>query len=228
MKAKNRKRSQIITGALLVLAVAALMFGGIGGARAVLTPSESYTADIATQNAALQINENKTPVAEGSELLPGLPDNINVGQLYEETITVTNTGTIDPYVRVSVQKYWTEDGKRTDLDPALIKLETGGDWAIDEEASTPERTVLYYTDVLPAGETTTPVVTKIGVDGKVATMATQTSEVSGDYTTFTTTYDYNDLSFNLEVSADGIQDHNAKDAAISAWGVDASQFIPGM
>ena len=226
MKAKNRKRSSIITGMLLVLAVAALLFGGIGGARATLTPSETYTADITTKSAALQINENKTPV-EG-ELLSGLPDNINVGQLYEETITVTNTGTIDQYVRISVQKYWTEDGKRTDLDPDLIKLETGGDWAIDEEASTPERTVLYYKEVLPAGETTSPAITKIGVDGKVATMATQTSKVSGDYTTITTTYDYNDLSFNLEVSADGIQDHNAKDAAISAWGVDASQFIPGM
>ena len=36
--------------------------------------------------------------------------------------------------------------------------------------------------------------------------------ISEDGKTITTTFKYDDLKFNLEVSVDGIQDHNAKDA----------------
>ena len=55
---KGRKRSSVFTGALLVLAIAALLFGGIGSARAVLTPSDEYIADIGTKDIALVLNEN--------------------------------------------------------------------------------------------------------------------------------------------------------------------------
>ena len=237
MKTKNRKRSQIITGALLVLAVAALLFGGIGGARSVLTPSETYTADIATQNADLAIYEAfdggaAKKIADGGSLLADMPAGIHVGQLYQEEITVMNTGNIDQYVRASVYQYWTDaDGKKVDLDPALIKLTFGSDWEVAEKASsTHERTVLYYTKKLPAGEMSSAVVTEIGLDPKLATTAEQKETKVDGGVNITTTYKYGngDLQFNLEVSVDGIQDHNAKDAAISAWGVDASQYIPGM
>ena len=226
---KGRKRSSVFTGALLVLAIAALLFGGIGSARAVLTPSDEYIADIGTKDIALVLNENGDEIEEGGALLSGLiaeGDSVKVGQMYDESLSVKNTGQIDQYVRVSVYKYWTEDGKRTDLDPALIKLETGKGWVEDKSASTPERTVLYCTDKVAVGDETAPFVTKIGVDPALGTMVDQTT--SDDGKTITTTFKYDDLKFNLEVSVDGIQDHNAKDAAISAWGVDASQFIPGL
>ena len=226
---KGRKRSSVFTGALLVLAIAALLFGGIGSARAVLTPSDEYIADIGTKDIALVLNENGDEIDEGGALLSGLiaeGDSVKVGQMYDESLTVKNTGQIDQYVRVSVYKYWTEDGKRTDLDPALIKLETGKGWVEDKSASTPERTVLYYTDKVAVGDETAPFVTKIGVDPSLGTMVEQTTSEDGK--TITTTFKYDDLMFNLEVSVDGIQDHNAADAAKSAWGVDASQFIPGL
>ena len=152
---KGRKRSSVFTGALLVLAIAALLFGGIGSARAVLTPSDEYIADIGTKDIALVLNENGDEIDEGGALLSGLiaeGDSVKVGQMYDESLTVKNTGQIDQYVRVSVYKYWTEDGKRTDLDPALIKLETGKGWVEDKSASTPERTVLYCTDKVAVGD----------------------------------------------------------------------------
>ncbi|MBQ2040608.1 MAG: hypothetical protein II482_00520 [Lachnospiraceae bacterium] len=226
---KGRKRSSVFTGALLVLAIAALLFGGIGSARAVLTPSDEYIADIGTKDIALVLNENGDAVEEGGELLSGLiaeGDSVKIGQMYDESLTVKNTGTIDQYVRVSVYKYWTEEGKRTDLDPALIKLKFGKGWVEDKSASTPERTVLYCTKKVAVGKETAPFVTNIGVDPSLGTMVEQTTSEDGK--TITTTFKYDDLKFNLEVSVDGIQDHNAADAAKSAWGVDASQFIPGL
>ena len=218
---KGRKRSSVFTGVLLVLAVAALLFGGIGSARAVLTPSDEYIADIGTKDIALVLNENGSAV-EGELLSDMLADgeDVKVGKMYDEALTVGNTGKIDQYVRVSVYKYWTEEGKRTDLDPALIKLKFGEGWVEDTAASTPERTVLYCTSKVPAGGESDPFVTAIGVDPALATMVDQTTSEDGK--TITTTFKYDDLKFNLEVSVDGIQDHHAADAAKSAWGVDVT------
>lgn len=218
---KGRKRSSVFTGVLLVLAVAALLFGGIGSARAVLTPSDEYIADIGTKDIALVLNENGSAV-EGELLSDMLADgeNVKVGKMYDEALTVENTGKIDQYVRVSVYKYWTEEGKRTDLDPALIKLKFGDGWVEDTAASTPERTVLYCTSKVAVGGESAPFVTAIGVDPALATMVDQTTSEDGK--TITTTFKYDDLKFNLEVSVDGIQDHNAADAAKSAWGVDVN------
>ena len=38
------------------------------------------------------------------------------------------------------------------------------------------------------------------------------------YTTITTTYDYDGLQFCVEASVDALQEHNAEDAILSAWG----------
>ena len=79
-------------------------------------------------------------------------ESIKIGQPYDEVLSVSNSGTIAEYVRVTVYKYWASvnaDGtlgaKRTDMDPALIDLHfvTGNGWTFDEAASTTERTVLY-------------------------------------------------------------------------------------
>jgi len=236
MKA-GRKRSSVFTGALLVLAIAALLFGGIGSARAALTPSEEYVADIGTQNVALVLNEQtgkeKAKVVEGKDaLLTSLVpkgESFKVGKVYDEKLTVTNTGTIDQYVRVSVYKYWKKDGatlKETKLTPGLIKLETGDGWVEDKSASTPERTVLYYTKKLEAGKTSDPFITGISLDKSIANMVKQDGPDANGV--ITTTFKYDGVEFGIEASVDGVQDHNAADAAKSAWGVDASQFIPGM
>lgn len=77
---------------------------------------------------------------------------------YDEALTVQNSGSIDTFVRVILTKSWTDaDGnKNTRLSPDLIDLNllTDNGWVIDESATTRERTVLYYTRLLPAGERT--------------------------------------------------------------------------
>ena len=46
----------------------------------------------------------------------------------------------------------------------------------------------------------------------------QKTETNGNYTTITTTYDYDGVSFRIEVEVDAVQEHNAEDAIWSAWG----------
>lgn len=172
-----------------------------------------------------------------STMLPqkadGNSDDLEIGRKYKEKLKVRNTGAIGEYVRVSVYKYWTDgsEGKKNrDLNPEYIELkfankEEGGDWLIDEEASTPERTVLYYRNVLPVDGETSPFTDSIRISSDITEMvAEQKVSETGNGTEKTTiiksTYVYDGKQFCIEVEVDAVQDHNAKDAILSAWGKD--------
>lgn len=237
---KNNKKFSLLTILLAALAVCLLLVGGIGVTRAVLIESDTYSGTLETPDIAIQLNENGTAVSGEDALLKGLfkeGESFTIGKIYDEVLTVTNTGSADQFARVTLYKYWTatdEDGtvKRVDLDPAYIKLILGEDWAIDEASSTPERTVLYYTKALLAEDdpetdyddtVSTPLLKKIATNNEVSTLVAQKIEdtqVIGDvtYTTITTTYVYNGLKLNLEASADAIQTHHAQDAIEASWG----------
>ena len=153
------------------------------------------------------------------------------GKAYKENLSVTNSGNINQYVRVTIYKYWLDqDGnKMTDLSPDLIDLHLvnlGTDWIVDEEAATPERTVLYYNKLLYAegeGISETPLFADtLTIDGKIADKVTQKRETDGVYTTITTSYDYDGVQFRIEARVDAVQEHNAADAAKSAWGKDVT------
>src|SRR5699024_4240659 len=85
-------------------------------------------------------------------------EKLALGKPYEEALSVTNSGTIDAFVRVILTRSWvnSEGEKDTSLSPELIDLNllTGNGWVVDEAASTAERTVLYYTSAVPAGGST--------------------------------------------------------------------------
>ena len=56
------------------------------------------------------------------------------------------------------------------------------------------------------------------IDDSIAKKVSQETETNGNYTTITTTYDYDGVSFRIEVEVDAVQEHNAEDAIWSAWG----------
>lgn len=236
------KTTTILLGAAAVL----LLSSAIGSTRAALTYySENYTAKVTVSQIGVSLVENGDIVAkrdydgdkwnetseallqnmipEGEKLVPG--------KSYEEELTVKNSGSIDEYVRVSIVKSWTDkDGKKeTTLTPDLIELGmTNAGWIVDEKASTPERTVLYYTTPLAPGETAAPFADTLRIDNSVAERMTQTSVTDENgYTTITTTYDYDGVTFNVEAQVDAVQTHNAEDAIKSAWGVDAQISADG-
>lgn len=163
-------------------------------------------------------------LASGETLKPGVA--------YPERLEVQNTGNkhndgegINQFVRVTVTKYWVDEtgAKRTDVSPSLIDLHlvnVGDAWLEDKEAATPERTVLYYSRVLAPGEVTPEFADTLTINKKVSSRVTQTESEKG--TVITTTYDYDGLTFCVEVCVEAVQDHNAEDAAKSAWGANVS------
>ena len=153
-------------------------------------------------------------------------EDLKPGKAYPEAISVQNTGTINEFVRVTITKYWLDEkGNKTQvLDPGLIKLNlvNSSSWLVDSNASTPERTVLYYSRLLNSGEPTAALSDTLTIDGSVAGMTTQSTkqEVKNGktYTTITTTYAYDGYQFCLEAQVDAVQEHNAQAAVKSAWG----------
>ena len=155
-------------------------------------------------------------------------ETLALGKKYDDSITIKNSGSIDTFVRAVVTKSWqdSEGNKDTSLDPDFIRLNflTENGWQIDESASTPERTVLYYTNLLAPGQSTAELLGEdaLSIDSAVGTKVNQTETRTEEGTVITTEYAYDGYSFQVEVEADAVQTHNAADAIKSAWGVDVN------
>lgn len=240
MSKKKRMPLGGLTVALLSASVVLLAGSTVGSARAALTYySENYGAQVEVSNIGVSLVENDKVISKRDyasngkwdeatgDLLTGLKEEkIVPGKQYEEVIKVTNSGSIDSYVRVILKKSWTnkEGVKDTTLSPDLIdlNLKEGSGWVIDKNASTKERTILYYTGILPAGKSTPALSDTLTIDGSIATKVKQDVTEKDGYKTITTTYAYDGYNFQLEAEADAVQTHNAQDAIKSAWGVDVN------
>lgn len=207
--------------AFFALAAVLIGFGGINAIQAApRIESLDFFAQIQLSNINVAVVENGAIVEGDGTLLADLAkgEDFQVGKTYDEKLSVrnarhpssTNEGEgIEEYVRVSVYRYWTDDdGKAVNLDPSLIKLNfvTDGGWFIDEQASTPERTVLYYKDVVPVDGETSLFADGVTIDSSVATAMSNG------------TYQYENVNFHIKVTADAVQTHNGTEAMTSAWG----------
>ncbi len=237
---KKKKFPFRVTTAVLLSVSAVLLIGStVGSTRAALTYySENYGAEVTVSNIGVSLLENGETVSRrdydsngewnetsGALLADLQEETIVPGKEYDEALAVSNSGSIDSYVRVILNKSWTDSEGSTDpnLSPELIDLNllTDNGWIIDEDASTAERTILYYTNILPAGETTPALSDTVRIDPAVADKVTE--EVATDengYKTITFTYAYDGYTFELEAEVNAVQTHNAQDAIKSAWGVD--------
>lgn len=237
---KKKKFPFRVTTAVLLSASAVLLIGStVGSTRAALTYySENYGAEVTVSNIGVSLLENGETVSRrdydsngewnetsGALLADLQEETIVPGREYDEALAVSNSGSIDSYVRVILNKSWTDSEGSTDqnLSPELIDLNllTDNGWIIDEGASTAERTILYYTNILPAGETTPALSDTVRIDPAVADKVTEevTTDENG-YKTITFTYAYDGYTFELEAEVNAVQTHNAQDAIKSAWGVD--------
>ena len=245
----KRMKSMRFTWALSGLALALLLFGAAGSSRAALTYySENYSAQLRMFDIGVTLLENGREASwrnyaqkddqwqeGGGELLSGLLDGeadgkIRPGKAYEEKLSVRNSGSIDEYVRVVIYRYWEDkDGNRvTDVSPGLIDLGLPGNgWVEDVTASTEERVVLYYTEILPAGGETTALSDTLTIKEDAAAMMAEGATggrelMDGETEPDSGAYSYHGLRFVLEAEVNAVQTHNAEDAIKSAWGVDVS------
>lgn len=233
MKKKNRIFS---ARTLILLSASALLLVGstVGSTRATLNyTSKEYRAKLNVSEIGVSLNENGTVVAtddgtkgallghlESEKIVPGNP--------YTEELSVTNSGVIDSYVRVILTKSWTKDGKDIkdrNLSPDLIQLEfaRGSGWFVDKDASTKERTVLYYSKPLGKGDTTNPLSENLVIDSSIGAEVESSKQTDANGNVIVKhTYKYDGYQFNLEAEVDAVQKNNAVAAIKSAWGVDVS------
>lgn len=241
------KKKIPVLPAVLLSASALLLAGStVGSTRAALTYfSENYSASVSISQIGVSIQENGQTVSSrdyagndqwdetSTSLFTDLLDKekgetLALGKKYDDSITIKNSGSIDTFVRAVVTKSWQdkEGNKDTSLDPDFIRLNflTENGWQIDESASTPERTVLYYTSLLAPGESTAELLGEdaLSIDSAVGTKVNQTEKTTGEGTVITTEYAYDGYSFQVEIEADAVQTHSAAEAIKSAWGVDVT------
>ncbi len=240
-------RGRKMTYGLLALAVLLLIGSAVGSTQAALTIySEEYRARIETPQIGVTLIENGDKrwdwnysgndwegTNQGSgellqDMLGTTDGKLAVGKEYDEKLEVLNSGGIDEYVRVRIYKYWSKEGedgkerKDTSLSPDLIDLHlvnlgSGlGQWA--EGKSTPECTELYYKGILRKGSEPVVFADKIRIDKKIASAV----EIQMDGNKITTIYKYDGATFHVDVEVDAVQTHNAADAIMSSWGVDAA------
>lgn len=237
---KKKKKSFPKKPALVLTAAALLLVGStVGSTRAALTYySENYSAQMNMQSIGVSLLENDKVVSsrdyvsnnewkgtsQGTLLtnLLGKDETFTPGKKYNEAISVKNSGTIDTFVRVIITKSWQDEegNKYTNLSPDLIELNflTDNGWQIAKDQSTKERTVLYYTKAVAAGDSTPALSDTIRIKPSIAKDVTK--HVDGN--TITYTYKYNGYTFHIDAEVDAVQTHNAKNAIKSAWGVDVN------
>lgn len=242
---KKNKKSFPVKPVLLLSASALLLLGStIGSTRAALTYySENYSVQVNMSSIGVTLLENGEEVssrnytddgewaATDGKLLTGMlgkDGKLTPGKKYDEALSVKNSGNIDTFVRVILTKSWQdkEGQKATELSPELIELNlTGNGWTEAKVESSPERTVLYYTNALAAGDTSPELSDTIRIDHKIAQMVTK--KVSEDGKTIRYVYDYDGYTFHLDAEVHAVQTNNAKDAIKSAWGVDVNVSSDG-
>lgn len=210
--------SPAVTAAFFVLGIALILFGGVSAILAApKIQSGDYRAQMTLSHVKTELleNEKDAETDDGGKLLANfLPEgeSCHFGQAYKEEIKAKNPGDVDEYVRIKIRRFWSDDnGKRVDLNPAMIELGLGEGWNQDNDASTDEELVFYYNDVLKAGEETSAVVKTVTINPEVMYKLKTAQDQKDEYL-------YQDVKFNLEASVEAVQTHNGEDAMISAWG----------
>ncbi len=228
-----------IKSPLIVLAAGIILVGAssVGATRAAkVYQSNTETADFSTASLSVDLQEKqgeKYVSVDGKDTLKftNLSSDFHIGEKYDENVRVVNnsTGEYDEYVRVTVKKSWVDsDGKKiTKLDPDLIKFSVADGWFEDVSNNTSDKTkeksVFYYKRPIVYGDgNAVDFLTNVKIDNDLLKYAsTITTKEEGEYTIIENKYKYNDYSFNVEIKVDAVQTHNAKDAILGAWGIDA-------
>lgn len=211
MTMKQILSSPVTTVVLFVLAAALLLGTTIGGARAAFSArtENPYQAELETPEIDISLLENNT-VVEGELLLPNITT-LKPGTEYSEPLAVQNNGA-DAYVRVTIYKYWEQEkAKQYGLDSELIELNLLENGWYKAPESTEERTVLYYTSILPHGATAS-FADALTISPKIG----EKMQLKPDKTV---TYAYDEANFQIEVKVDAVQTHNADNAIKSSWGI---------
>ena len=226
-----------VTVVLFILAAALLAGSSVTGALAALNnKSTEYYSDVKIPTVGVKLVENGKTVSDGGAILTDLLGSDSVlipGKKYSEELKIQNSSTDTPaFVRVTIYKYWKDASGKVymngtkDLDTSKIVLDlaSGGKWLLEYDPTntnhgeSQERAVLYYSEILAPGATTTAFLNGITIDDSIINQAHWKKQSVTGGTILTVYYDYDGYSFCLDVKVDAVQTHNAEQAVASAWG----------
>lgn len=226
-------------GGIQLDAIGVSLYEQTGSNAAEIVGSRDYSRDYSNDSTT-----KEDFVEGGSHILLtkllGNDDKIQLGRKYNEHLYVKNTGNIPEFVRVTIYKYWTDkNGIKTEatdkLSPDLIDLHlvTGEEWIEDTRPGTRtrERTVLYRTSVLSPNAESGLFADTLTLDSRIIDLVdikTSTTATTSDGRTITESVTWiaeDGYQFWIEVEVDAVQNHNAKDAVRSAWGLTESDAV---
>lgn len=143
----------------------------------------------------------------------GMPGDVRSRQVF-----VRNSEQYDLYVRIGIEKYWTDrdGGKVFEANPALIEVLNNQpeNWIeVPDPASAGEKTYYYYKLPLKSGQSTDHVMNQIKISDQITKQVEQAGEVVLDFTK---------LATQMNITADAVQATSAQSAMKAAWGVTAT------
>lgn len=186
--------------------------------------SYSEGAEIQMPSFGVSLLENDEIIAYrlGNDVLYGEInfDGLEIGKDIKKNIAVKNYGLAGQFVRIIITRYWFDkNGKKSDnIDPNFIELKLTGDenWLVPEEQKTPERMIAYYKKAIEYDEKTSNFIDSVKISPDIYDYGYTISEDDNG----NIAVDYNISGFNMDIEVDAVQDHYAKDAIKSAWGID--------
>ena len=226
MESSKKRYALMIAAGLLTITLLVLLFL-IKDTRADMLYGEGAEVNLGMSSLNVQLLENGKAINQEDQnkgkLLGSINESMEPGYTYEEKIAADNDGDLDEYVRIIVKKYWKDDeGKRIDMDPAMIKLSYGdkdyndSDWVLNPGETTKEQTVYYCRKALPSGETSKPLFDGIKLDAQIA--YDYSLKKSDDGKDVTAVYRYDGAQIGLEAEVQSVQSGSADKAITSAWG----------
>ena len=221
MEGSKKRLTLAITAVLLSAAIIALVFM-IKDTRAGMVYGNGADVDLEMSSLSVELIENGEAVSGDDQLLKSLKDvKTDPGYRYEEKISAKNTGNVEEFVRIVVKKYWKDsDGKRVDLDPSLIRLSYADqdynreNWVMDPSETTKEQSVYYYRTPLAGGQETELLFSGIKADQSVA----DKYEITKNGNKITAEYEYDGISFGVDMTVQSVQSADGADAVRSTWG----------
>lgn len=204
-----------------MLAAVAVLLGSlmIGGTMAAFRADTETVNRITVGKLGIELieqSEDADAVATDKGLQyteAGMPGDIRSHQVF-----VKNSEQYDLYVRIGVEKYWTDrdGGKVFAANPALIEVLNNQpeNWIeVPDAASAGEKTYYYYKLPLKSGQSTDHVMNQIKISDQITKQVEQAGEVVLDFTK---------LATQMNITADAVQATSVKSAMKAAWGVTAT------
>lgn len=153
-----------------------------------------------------------------------IPNQINPYEKIVINFKVKNTGSKSERFMVVVYRYWlNEDGDRVlyDTSPIVVNYGNLDDFIIDDEASTNERTVMYYKKALDPFDISDVIIESISFnyDSNVTCNPGYVSDNVLVSNCRNESPEFENGRFVVEIEIRSVQDYHCEDAVQVAWGV---------